>query len=144
MGDTPITNASTGITPEQLGGSGPSTDLSAQNMPAGTTRVEDGVAYDASGKALGPVGGASSPAPPAAKPKFDPSAPIQLNTSPQTAKPRFDPNAPIDAVPTAPKTSDASYAGHNFDPLNLGDWKRAYFGSTTATGQPLSPGMQED
>jgi hypothetical protein len=43
-----------------------------------------------------------------------------------------------------PQKRDESYAGHNFDPLNLGDWKRAFVGPTTAAGQQLGPGMQED
>lgn len=39
---------------QDIGATGPSTDLSANNQPKGTTRVENGIAYDASGKALGP------------------------------------------------------------------------------------------
>jgi Zeta toxin len=99
MGEQEITNASTGVTPEQMGGSGPSTDLSTQNMPAGTTRVENGQAFDASGKPLG----SANTAPPA-KPKFNPGAPIDspapaAAAAPQGAKPKFNPNAPIDSNP---------------------------------------------
>src|SRR5271165_5596222 len=38
-----ITNTSTGVTPEDLGGSGPSTDLNTKDFPPGTTSVDNGV-----------------------------------------------------------------------------------------------------
>src|SRR5208283_5155826 len=51
MGNEPtITNASTGVTPEQLGGSGPSTDLNTKDFPAGTTGVDNGVPHNIKGQ----------------------------------------------------------------------------------------------
>lgn len=80
---------------------GPENDLSAVNQPAGTTKVENGIAYDISGKALGPANEGAT-APPAgvipqavAKPKFDPNAPVQPIAA---AKPKFDPNVPVQPV----------------------------------------------
>src|SRR6266850_1996160 len=34
---------------------GASTDLSTANQPAGTTKIDNGIAYDVSGKSLGPA-----------------------------------------------------------------------------------------
>ena len=103
MGEQEITNTSTGVTPEQLGGSGPSTDLSTQGMPAGTTRVENGQAFDAAGKPLGAVN--DQPA----KPKFNPNAPLDASSpappTSQPVKPKFNPNLPIDSNPNQPLPS---------------------------------------
>jgi hypothetical protein len=41
--------------PQDIGETGPSTDLSASQMPAGTTSIDNGVARDVSGKVLGNV-----------------------------------------------------------------------------------------
>jgi hypothetical protein len=68
-----------------------------------------------------------------------PTAPVSDTTDFSGWKPAGNPTA---IAPPAKR--DESYAGHNFDPLNLGDWKRAFVGPTTAAGQPLAPGMQED
>lgn len=173
MANDTITNSSTGVTPEQLGGSGPSTDLNAQNMPTGATRVENGIAYDASGKQLGSV--SETPAPQAAAPTqpslpppppgFGPVVPINrtvgstqpaapaASAAPSSAlpppPPGFGPVVLITHQPPAPqaapqKQPDPNYVGHNFDPLSLEDWHKAYFGQGTAMGQGATPAMQQE
>src|SRR5208282_513374 len=96
--------------PADIGETGPSTDLNAQNMPAGTTGVDNGVAHTISGKPVGPAS-ESKPAfdpskpvdmPQGSKPAFNPSKPIEKLTS---GKPAYDPSKPLDAPVTQPDES---------------------------------------
>jgi len=80
--------------PEQA--QGPSTDIQTPQQFPTATRIEDGVAYDITGKKLGTVSD-SETAQPASKSKFDPNAPIQALDNAQP-KVKFDPNAPIQAL----------------------------------------------
>jgi len=81
--------------PEQVQ-SGPQTDIQTPSQYPTATKIEDGIAYDISGKKLGPVSDMET-APPASRPKFDPTAPIQALDNAQP-KVKFDPNAPIQAL----------------------------------------------
>lgn len=132
---------------------GPSTDIQRPAQFPTATRIEDGVAYDISGKKLGTMSDEDvQPAQPV-KPKFDPSQPIGTTSSagnqPAESKPKFDPSQPTQAVAAPAKKPafrpvDENYAGHNFDPLDLGDWRKAYFGPTTMAGQAPTPEMQKE
>jgi hypothetical protein len=90
--------------PQDIGQTGPSTDI--QSPYPGATKVEDGIAYDAAGKQLGPVDENTMKAPGAApKPKWNPDAPMQFaNEKTEAAgkpKPKWDPKAPMQFAPPA-------------------------------------------
>jgi hypothetical protein len=76
------------------------------------------------------------------------SAPLTHPTTAPTAPAEQDFSAwtPVQgtAKSAAPPPADPGYVGHNFDPLKLEDWKKAYFGPTTAMGEPLTPAMQQE
>jgi hypothetical protein len=131
MGDEPVQNAPVDDT------AGPQNDIQRPAQYPSATRIENGVAYDVSGKALGSVAPQAGlqPAPP--KPKFDPSQPVQmLDQKPAFnpdqpiqagAKPKFDPNQPIQMVgPTVVSASAAQ------PPQKPGFLARAGLPSTTA------------
>lgn len=88
-------------------------DIQTPSQYPTASKIEDGIAYDISGKKLGPVSGMET-APSSLKFKFDPNAPIQAldNASP---KPKFDPNAPIQALDQTEKPRFEG-AAITFDP----------------------------
>lgn len=88
--------------------SGPSTDIQRPAQYPSATKIENGVAYDISGKALGPVADTEQQAAPAVqKPKFDPTQPIQAAGSQAVQKPKFDPTQPIDTDDSKDKQAAA-------------------------------------
>ena len=100
-----ITNASTGVTPEELGGSGPSTDLNAKDFPPGTTSVTDGVPTNIKGHVVSGAPAGDQP------PQFDPNmmVPAKQQAAPQGGEqpPQFDPNMMVPESPRVVARKDA-------------------------------------
>jgi hypothetical protein len=132
MADEPVQNAPADDA------AGPQSDIQRPAQYPSATRIENGIAYDISGKPLGPVSDSqagSQSAPP--KPKFDPSQPVQmLGQKPAFnpdqpiqagAKPKFDPSQPIQMVGPTPVSVSAAQP-----PQKPGFLARAGLPSTTA------------
>ena len=141
MGNEPeITNASTNVSPEQLGGSGPSTDLNAKDFPAGTTGLDDnGNPHNIQGKStngnVDPWGGVGTPAPPPA--------------AAQSNDPWGGVGTPAPPPPAVAARRDAwNQAGANTEapPVVRGGQAvmKAIAGPGTALAAPLSPEKQKE
>lgn len=71
-------------------------DLSTANQPAGTTRIDDGIAYDVTGKALGSANVPGEPAQPSI-----PQQPVDLVAAAKAAGATQAPPQPVDLVAAA-------------------------------------------
>lgn len=130
----------------------------ANQQPAGATGISEGpdgkmYFHDIAGKQLGlapdDIQKDDSPTPAQTQPQafnFGFKDTKSSAQAPPAAEGGFDFGFKKDAPTAQPAVPapDPSYVGHNFDPLNLEDWKKAYAGPTTAAGQPLPPALKEE
>jgi hypothetical protein len=133
-----------------------STDLSTTNQPAGTTSIDNGIAYDVAGKPLGPAntGAAESapPPPPGAVPVTQAGGqapPPPPGAVPVTSEPPPPPGAvpvaePAAATPHGPFTALGNNLGKMWDWLNEGIISKDTMvrAMTGMTSDQLNQGLQ--